>query len=51
MCERLKERIYPLYGIKSRRKEVMDTTLEYLNSDDVDGVLEYIHGLRKRFRK
>ena len=29
----------------------MDTTLEYLDSDDVDGALKYIHDLRKRFRK
>jgi hypothetical protein len=51
LCEKLKERIYPLYDDKKRRREVMDTILEYLNSDDVDGALEYIHGLRKRFRK
>jgi hypothetical protein len=51
LCEKLKERIYPLYDSKNRRKEVVDTTLGYLDSDDVDGALEYIHGLRKRFRK
>lgn len=51
LCEKLKERIYPLYDSKSRRKEVMDTILDYLDSDDVDSALECIHGLRKRFRK
>jgi len=51
LCEKLKERIYPLYDSKSRRKEVMDTILDYLNSGDVDSALDCIHGLRKRFRK
>ena len=51
LCEKLKERIYPLYGNKNRRREVMDTTLEYLDSGDVDGASKYIHDLRKRFRK
>ena len=39
-----------LYKDKKRRKEVMDTMLDYLNSDDVDGALEYIQKLLKRFR-
>lgn len=51
LCEKLKQRIYPLYNNKNRRREVVDTTLEYLDSGDVDGALKYIHGLRKRFRK
>lgn len=51
LCEKLKERIYPLYDNENRRREVMDTILDYLDSDDVDSALEYIHGLRKRFRK
>jgi hypothetical protein len=51
LCQKLKERIYPLYDSKDRRKEVMDSMLDYLDSDDVDGAIEYIHGLRKRFRK
>ena len=51
LCEKLKERIYPLYANKERRWEVMDTILKYLESDDVDEALKYIHGLRKRFRK
>ncbi len=51
LCEKLKERIFPLYKDKKRRKEVMDTILDYLNADNVDDALEYIHGLRKRFRK
>jgi hypothetical protein len=51
LYEKLKERIYPLYDSRNRGKEVMDATLKYLNSDDVDGALVYIHDLRKRFRK
>ena len=51
LCEKLKQRIYPLYENKRRRKEVIDTMLEYLNSDDVDGALDYIQKLLKRFRK
>jgi hypothetical protein len=51
LCEKLKERIYPLYDDKNRRKEVMDTILDYLDTGDVDGALDYIHDLRKRFRK
>ena len=51
LCEKLKERIYPLYANKERRWEVLDTILKYLESDDVDGALKYIHCLRKRFRK
>lgn len=51
LCEKLKERIQPLYASKHRSSEVINTILEYLDSDDVDGGLAYIHGLRKRFRK
>ena len=40
-----------MYDNKNRRREVVNTILEYLDSDDVDGALEYIHDLRKRFRK
>ena len=50
LCEKLKERVSPLYESKKRRKEVVDTTLDYLNSDDVDGALEYIQKLHSRFR-
>ncbi len=39
-----------MYKDKKRRKEAMDTMLDYLNSDDVDGALEYIQKLLKRFR-
>jgi hypothetical protein len=51
LCEKPKQRIYPLYDSKSRRNEVMDTILEYLESDHVGDALDYIWGLRKRFRK
>jgi hypothetical protein len=51
LCEKLKERIYPLYDSKSRRNEVIDTILEFLESDHVDDALDYIWGLRRRFRK
>jgi len=51
LCEKLKERIYPLYKNKKRRKEVIDTMLDYLNSDNVDGALDYIQKLLSRFRK
>jgi len=51
LCEKLKQRIYPLYENKKRRKEVIDTMLNYLNSDNVDGALDYIQKLLKRFRK
>lgn len=51
LCEKLKERIYPLYDSKSRRNEVMDAILDFLESDHVDDALDYIWGLRKRFRK
>lgn len=40
LCEKLKQRIYPLYENKKRRKEVIDIMLDYLNSDDVDGALD-----------
>lgn len=51
LCEKLKQRIYPLYESKRRRREVIDTMLEYLNSDNVDGALDYIQKLLNRFRK
>jgi hypothetical protein len=51
LCEKLKQRIYPLYENKKRRKEVIDTMLDYLNSDNVDGALDYIQKLLNRFRK
>lgn len=40
-----------MYDSKSRRKEVMDAILDFLESDNVDDALDYIWGLRRRFRK
>ncbi len=50
LCEKLKERLSPLYEDKERRQEVISNTLDYLNSDDVDGALGYIQKLIDRFR-
>jgi len=51
LCEKLKQRISPLYENKNRRKVVINTILDYLNSDNVDGALDYIQKLLNRFRK
>jgi len=51
LCEKVKERLSPVFEDKQKRKEAQKTVLEYLNSDDVDGALEYIQKLVKRFRK
>lgn len=50
LCEKLKERLSPLYEDKERREEAISKTLGYLNSDDVDGALSYIQKLIGRFR-
>ena len=49
LCEKLKERLGSLYEDKKRSKEAIDTTLGYLNSDDVDGALCYIQKLTSKF--
>ena len=53
LCEKLKQRIYPLYENKNRRKAVIDTMLDYprVRGDDVGGALDYIQKLLNRFRK
>jgi hypothetical protein len=52
MCEKVKQRISgSVYEDKERCKEVRETIISYLESDDVDAALEYIHALGKRFRK
>jgi hypothetical protein len=51
LCEKVKERLSPVFEDKERRKAAQKDVLEFLNSDDVDGALEYIQNLIKRFRK
>jgi hypothetical protein len=52
MCEKVKQRISgAVYEDKKRRREVRETIISYLDSDDVDSALEYIRRLSRRFRK
>ena len=50
MCKKVRDRLYAVYEKEKRREEVRETILEYLHSGDVDGVLEYIQKLIRRFR-
>jgi hypothetical protein len=50
MCKKVKERISAVYEGKKRHREVGEAILEYLDSDDVDGALDYISKLTRRFR-
>jgi hypothetical protein len=51
LCEKVKERLSGVYEDKRRRIKACDSILEFLNSDDVDGALEYIQNLTRIFRK
>jgi ribosomal protein L32 len=51
LCEKVKQRLSPVFEDKERRWEAQKTVLEFLNSDDVDGALEHIQKLLLRFRK
>ena len=51
LCEKIKQRLSPVFEDKERRWEAQKTVLEFLHSDDVDGALEYIQKLQVRFRK
>lgn len=42
LCEKLKERLGTSYEDKKRRAEVINKTLGYLNSGEVDPALSYI---------
>ncbi|MHA2303508.1 MAG: UPF0236 family transposase-like protein [Candidatus Thorarchaeota archaeon] len=50
MCRKVRDRLYKVYEKEKRREEVRERILEYLHSGDVDGALEYIQNLMKRFR-
>jgi hypothetical protein len=50
MCKKVRDRLYAVYEKEKRREEVREAILEYLHSGDVDGVLEYIQKLIRRFR-
>jgi len=51
LCEKVKERMSYVFEDREKRWEAQETILKYLNSDDVNGALEYIQKLTKRFRK
>jgi len=51
LCEKVKERLSPVFGDKEKRWEAQKAVLEFLDSDDVNGALEYIQKLILRFRK
>jgi hypothetical protein len=50
MCRKVRDRLYKVYEKEKRREEVRERIMEYLHSGDVDGALEYLQKLRKRFR-
>jgi len=49
LCEKVKDRISAVYERGKKREEVREAILEYLDSDDVDGALDYISKLTTRF--
>jgi len=51
LCEKVKERLSPVFEDKEKRWQARRTVLEFLDSDDVGGALGYIQELNKRFRK
>ena len=51
LCEKLEERLSCVFEKKWKRQKAQDDMLMLLNSGDVDGALEYIQKLVKRFRK
>jgi hypothetical protein len=51
LCEKLEERLSCVFVEKWKRQKAQDDMLMLLNSGDVDGALEYIQKLIKRFRK
>jgi hypothetical protein len=50
LCEKVKDRISAVYERKKRRIQAQETILEYLDSDDVDGALDYISKLTRKLR-
>lgn len=50
MCRKVRDRLYRVYEKENRREEVRETIMEYLHSGNIDGALEYIQNLMKRFR-
>jgi hypothetical protein len=50
LCDKLKQRLYPLYEDHERRCEAITKMLGYLNSDNVDGALGYIQELTGKIR-
>jgi hypothetical protein len=51
LCKKVRERLWAVYDTQKRFREVKEKLMSYLNSGDVDGALEYIQALMKRFRK
>jgi hypothetical protein len=51
LCEKVEERLSSVFAEKQKRQQAQDDILTLLNSGDVDGALEYIQRLMKRFRK
>ena len=49
LCRKVRDRLYRVYEKEKRREEVRGIIMEYLHSGDIDGVLEYLEKLRKRF--
>ena len=49
MCKKVRDRLHRVYQKEKRREAVRETIMEYLHSGDIDGVLEYIQNLMKRF--
>ena len=50
MCRKVRDRLYRVYEKEKRREVVRETIMEYLHSGDIDGALEYLEKLTKRFR-
>lgn len=46
----MKDRISAVYERKKRRIQAQETILNYLDSDDVDGALDYISKLTRKLR-
>ena len=51
LCEKIEERLSSVFEEKWKRQKAQDDMLTLLNSGDVDGSVEYIQKLMKRFRK
>ena len=50
MCRKVRDRLYKVYDKEKRREEVREIIMEYLHRGDIDGALEYLEKLSKRFR-